>query len=95
MYNAHKITCTKKIISVDWGIRRFYLIQDNPSRIMNTTNEMQLYSLVYYSWSALHVSGEVFAHHQEHLTVFTVFGSVHPSCCRLVPAATTLLIVLF
>ena len=25
-----------------------------------------------------------FAHHQEHLTVFTVSGSVHPSCCRLV-----------
>jgi hypothetical protein len=31
--------------------------------------------------SALHVSGDVFAHHQEHLTVFTV--SVYPSCCRL------------
>ena len=31
-----------------------------------------------------HVSGDVFAHHQEHLTVFTVSGSVHPSCCRLV-----------
>ena len=26
----------------------------------------------------------VFAHHQEHLTVLTVSGSVHPSCCRLV-----------
>ena len=39
---------------------------------------------MYYSKSALYVSGEVFAHHQEHLTVFTVPGSVHPSCCRLV-----------
>ena len=45
---------------------------------------MQLYRLIYYSKSALHVSGDVFAHHQEHLTVFTVSGSVHPSCCRLV-----------
>jgi len=45
---------------------------------------MQLYRFIYYSWSALHVSGDVFAHHQEHLTVFTASGSVHPSCCRLV-----------
>jgi len=39
---------------------------------------------LHYSKSALHVSGDVFAHHQERLTVFTVSGSVHPSCCRLV-----------
>jgi hypothetical protein len=32
---------------------------------------MQLYRLIYYSQSALHVSGDVFAHLQEHLTVFT------------------------
>jgi len=43
-----------------------------------------LYRLIYYSKSALHVWGDVFAHHQEQLTVFTVSGSVHPSCCRLV-----------
>ena len=51
---------------------------------MKVTNKMQLYRLIYYSKSALHVSGDVFTHHQEHLTVFTVSGSVHPSCCRLV-----------
>jgi hypothetical protein len=43
-----------------------------------------LYRLIYYSKSALHVSGDVLSHHQEHLTVFTVSGSVHPGCCRLV-----------
>jgi hypothetical protein len=43
-----------------------------------------LYRLIYYSKSAVHVSGDVFAHHLEHLVVFTVSGSVHPSCCRLV-----------
>jgi hypothetical protein len=32
--------------------------------------------LIYYSKSALHVSDDVFAHHQEHLTVFTVSGNV-------------------
>jgi len=52
--------------------------------VMKVTNKMQLYRLIYYSWSALLVSGDVFTHHQEHLTVFTVSGSIHPSCCRLV-----------
>ena len=52
--------------------------------IMKVTNKMPLYRLIYYSKSALHVSGDVFAHHQEHLTVFTVSGSIHQSCCRLV-----------
>jgi hypothetical protein len=52
--------------------------------IMKVTSKMQLYRLIYYSWSALHVSGDVFAHHQEHLTIFTVSVSIHPSCCRLV-----------
>jgi hypothetical protein len=52
--------------------------------IMNTTNKMQLYRLIYFYLSVLHVSGDVFAHHQEHLAVFTVSGSVHPSSCRLV-----------
>jgi hypothetical protein len=51
---------------------------------MKGTNKMQLYRLIYYSWSALNVSGDVFAHHQKHLTVFTVSGSIHPSNCRLV-----------
>jgi len=50
----------------------------------NYENNQQdaLYRLIYYSKSALHVLGDVFAHHQEHLTVLTVSGSVHPSCCR-------------
>jgi hypothetical protein len=34
--------------------------------------EDALYKLIYYSKSALHVLGDVFAHHQEHLTIFTV-----------------------
>jgi hypothetical protein len=42
-----------------------------------------LYRLISYSKSALHVLGDVFAYRQEHLTVFTVSGSVHP---KLLPA---------
>jgi len=49
---------------------------------------MQLYRLIYCSKSALHVSADVSANHQEHLTVFTVSVSVHLSCCRLQPAST-------
>jgi hypothetical protein len=48
-----------------------------------------IYKLIYYSTSAVHVSGNIFTHHQEHLSVFTVSGSVHPSCCRL-PAGNSL-----
>jgi len=51
--------------------------------IMKITNKMQLYRLIYFSLSPLHVSGDVFAQHQKQLTVFTVSGSVHPGCCRL------------
>jgi len=52
--------------------------------ITKEINKMQLYRLIYYSYSALHISGDVFAHHQEHMTVFTASGSIHSSCCRLV-----------
>jgi len=51
---------------------------------MKVTKKMQLCRLIYYPWSALHVSSKIFTHHQKHLTVFTVSGSIHPSSCRLV-----------
>jgi hypothetical protein len=46
----------------------------------NYKNNQQgaLYRLIYYSKSILHVSGDVFVHHQKHLTVFTVFTEL---CC--------------
>jgi len=52
--------------------------------IMKGTNKMQLYRSIYFSLSTLHISSDVFAHHQEHLTVFTVSGSIHQGWCRLV-----------
>jgi hypothetical protein len=55
--------------------------------IVKVTNKMQLYRLIYYSKSALRVSGDVFAHRQEHLTVFTLSGSFDssktPACSNL------------
>jgi hypothetical protein len=57
----------------------------------NYENNQQgvLYRLIYYSNAAVYVSGDVFAHHQEHLTVFAVSGSFHSSCCRLVSRRDT------
>ena len=42
------------------------------------------FGLFIYSQSALQVLGNVFTHHQEHLTVFTASDRVHRYCCRLV-----------
>ena len=50
--------------------------------IMNTTNKMQLYRLIYYSKSALHVLDDVFAHYHEHLTLFTASGNIHQCRCQ-------------
>jgi hypothetical protein len=33
------------------------------------TNKMQLCRIIYYSLAAVHVSSDIFAHRQEHLTV--------------------------
>jgi hypothetical protein len=52
--------------------------------VTETDNKMQLYRLIYFSLPALHISGDVFDHRQEHLIVFTVSGSIHSGCCRLV-----------
>jgi len=61
-----------------------FLLQSEAKYNYENNQQHALYRLIYYSKSTLHVSGDVFAHHQEHLTVFTVSDSVHPSCCRLV-----------
>jgi hypothetical protein len=52
-------------------------------RIIKYENNQQdaRYRLIYYSKSALHVSGDVSVHHQEHWTVFTVSGSVETANC--------------
>jgi hypothetical protein len=51
----------------------------NESYIYKYENNQQgaLYILIYCSKSAVRISGDVFAHHQEHFTVFTISGSVY------------------
>ena len=78
--------CTVCDLLLRWSHCFINLTFMNPCIMIHQENNQQhaLYRLIYYSKSAVHVSGYVFAHHQKHLTVFTVSGSVHPSCCWLV-----------
>ena len=45
------------------------------------TNKMQLCRKIYYSLAALHVSSDIFAHHQEHLNCITASGITHVCRC--------------
>jgi len=45
---------------------------------------MQLCRIIYYSFAALHVSSDIFVHHQEHLNCNTASGITHVCRCRLV-----------
>jgi len=47
-------------------------------------NKMQLCRIIYYSLAALHVSIDIFAHHQEHLNCITASGITYVCRCRLV-----------
>jgi hypothetical protein len=40
---------------------------------MKVTNKMQRYRLIFFSLSALHVSGDVFAHHQEEDCIYNIW----------------------
>jgi len=77
--------------SISWFSNRpfFFLnsfFADIPP-VYENNQQVALQRLIHYFKSALHISGDVFAHHQEHLTVFTVSGSVYRSCCRLFDSA--------
>ena len=50
---------------------------------MKMTNKMQLCTIIYYSLAALHVSSDIFAHHQEHLNRITAFDIKHVCRWRL------------
>jgi len=48
------------------------------------TSKMQLCKIIHYSLTAVHVSSDIFAHHQEHLNCITASGITHVCRCRLV-----------
>jgi hypothetical protein len=68
------------------GISTFVDVHESVHRdlITKTTKKLQLCRLIYYSLSAVHVSGDVFTHHQEHFTVFAASGNIHNCRFRLV-----------
>jgi len=86
--HLNELSISKGLATIDkfFSNVKNFLCWHNIMETSNYENNQKdaLYKLIYYSKSAVHVLGDVFAHHQEHLTVFTVSGSVHPSCCRLV-----------
>jgi len=45
---------------------------------------MQLCGIIYYSLAALHVSSDIFVHHQEHLNCITAYGITHVCRCQSV-----------
>ena len=47
---------------------------------MIRAGSVQLCRIIYYSLAALHVSSDIFAHHQEHLNCITASGITH--ICR-------------
>ena len=52
----------------------------------NNQQDATTFSFINLFSSALHVSGEKFAHPQEHFfTPYTAFGTMHRHCCRAVP----------
>ena len=53
---------------------------------VNNQQDATTFSFISLFKSAQHVSGDNFAHPQEHfLTVYTAFGTMHRHCCRPVP----------
>jgi len=44
---------------------------------------MQLCRIIYYSLAAVHVSRDIFAHHQEHLNCIKASGITYVCRCRL------------
>ena len=70
-------SCSISDIVVHFWSKSHQLVHSCCNGYENNEQDAQ-YRLTYYSKSALHVSGDVFAHHQERLTVFAVSCSVHP-----------------
>ena len=65
--------------------------KDNERKVNNDVSNQEdgtTFSFINLFKSAIHVSGDRFAHPQEHVwTVYTAFGTMHRHCCRPVPKA--------
>ena len=53
------------------------------------TIKMQLCRIIHYSLTPLHVSSDIFTHHQEHPNCITASGIAHVCRCRLVSSHDT------
>ena len=63
-----------------------HFMTTSQSHDVNNQQNATTFSFVNLFKSAQHVSGDKFAHPQEHvLTIYIVFGIMHRHCCRPVP----------
>jgi len=61
---------------VYWGyviLRKFLFVGKNFAIFTKMTNKMQLCRIIYCSLTTVHVSSDIFAHHQEHLNCMYSF----------------------
>jgi hypothetical protein len=80
---VHVATTAKLVRTLEIALECIFDVHKSVHRDTTENNQQYtLYRLINYSELAVYVSGDDFAHHQKHLTLFTVSGSVHPSCCR-------------
>jgi hypothetical protein len=76
-------SCLKRVC-LSWGFGELYLFINlifmfpcMMTQYTKMTNKVQLCRTIYYSLVALHVSSDIFAHHQEHLNCVTSSGITH------------------
>jgi hypothetical protein len=92
--NAHFISfiCFSYIILYMFRTKTFinllFMFPCIVTQYTKMTNKIQLCRIIYYSWAAVHVSNDIFAHHQEHRNCITASGITHVYRCRLVPAGS-------
>ena len=69
---------------IDICVNLIFMFPCIATQYTKMTNKMQLCVIIYYSLAALHVSSDIFAHHQEHLNCIGASGITHVCRCRLV-----------
>jgi len=74
------------IYHIVYHIISYHIIKVYKLNDVNNQQDATTFSFINLFNSILHVSGDKFAHPQEHfLTVYTAFGTMHRHCCRPLP----------
>ena len=63
--------------ALTYASETWILTERDRKKYTKKTNKLQLCRIIYYSLAALHVSSDIFAHHQERLICITASGITH------------------